>query len=583
MHELDRDASIELRIDRGPDDTYASGTEALDQPVASYVRARSQCIDIVGGRGFRACVDGVAIDVGLVRRAGGPLERRRDRAVVRRIFVVLGAHAASISYQRGPSASMARWGAVRRSPLVRAMVSMAVVTTACGRVEFDHFVPESVEDFLPGSRLVAERWRTTTGESIIAHLYDPMLGQQCDWYTGPDGIYRCFPVGAVPRLYADALCSRRAVTVASCLSTTTVARVDSQGVARLHQLGPPLTTTYRNRTGMCEPSTPDQGFEIGPELPLDQLVAARIEHAQLSAVLDRRVLLADDGTHEVIGLALRGSREPCEVMPFGSTRGACVPRPWILDSVSRTYGDPACTDEVLEIPSTMPAFYYRTLQTEPCAIPELVVPGSRYVLPTGNVYVVDRTGACRARAAGSTDVVRVRALAESQAPLVDRSVVGGPGGLHRERWFVGDVSVPPGGGAREGQLRRLEQFVDVARGVPCSPQHFTGDQIYCLPAAPIRVLYAPSCGLPLSTTGCGQGLRFLSYRTTADPLACLHNERPAVDLIATDVRQAGTLTLETAEGLCLAVNSSGLLTQEPVMPLVPLDPIPYERLTLQRD
>jgi hypothetical protein len=104
---------------------------------------------------------------------------------------------------------------MRTSDVIRTVGgSLAVyfVVAACsgsGRVP-----SASADDSASGTRLKVQRYVGSDGSSIVAGLYDTMLGVSCGYGLASDGSIRCLPIGGEftpaisgPFFYSDSACS----------------------------------------------------------------------------------------------------------------------------------------------------------------------------------------------------------------------------------------------------------------------------------------------------------------------------------------------------------------------------------------
>jgi hypothetical protein len=149
-------------------------------------------------------------------------------------------------------------------------------------------------DPISGSRLRANYRLGSDGskEYLPGSWFDSMLGQDCSFTTGADGLQRCLPDGASAQVFSDAACTTPILMMsAGCAMPTYAITVDSvscsqpDGVTHVLALGAPVTpsTLYVQAGGnsCIAAGSPPAGYTytgVGAEIPASTFVSATTGH-----------------------------------------------------------------------------------------------------------------------------------------------------------------------------------------------------------------------------------------------------------------------------------------------------------------
>ncbi len=224
--------------------------------------------------------------------------------------------------------------------------------------------------YVSGTRLRAHIFDGGGGALYFLNWQDTQLDTACTFETADDGVVRCMPSGVVIGDYfADPACTQPVAAVgcgplpplASGVVTATGGCGAAGGGVSAFAVDATTVTSplYSLGTGSCQPAVSPVGstfYSVHP-VPTSMFVAAHESDVPRSTRLAARVMTADDGASQVVGIFDLQRKAPCGpstevITAFFDMNDWCVPQglPW-----AGWFTDPQCTTRVVAQPSSCPA------------------------------------------------------------------------------------------------------------------------------------------------------------------------------------------------------------------------------------
>lgn len=216
---------------------------------------------------------------------------------------------------------------------------------------------QGTSGFVSGSRLRAE---VRVFDDEVRHLvrwWDTELNESCRFYLSEDGSRRCLPgdaASAKARTYADSSCTEELVVVRRnpCQKRKYIHRRLACGVEEIYVLGDIVKPTTVYNVSGCSPTTASPNVDyikLGEAAPLSLFVAAGVEReARGNSELEAEVIVADDGTREVLRGVRASDGAVCSEIELTELCRRCVPQPAIYNNSdlgsNGDFHDSACTE-----------------------------------------------------------------------------------------------------------------------------------------------------------------------------------------------------------------------------------------------
>ncbi len=206
-----------------------------------------------------------------------------------------------------------------------------------------------------GERLRGRYAVSDEGDCAWLGWYDRVRGEACSFRLAADGAWRCLPDAAVTAsaAYTDEACSQPLFFFPeqSCAASAThvlqIERDRCSPGAIVRDMGPPSSSVpaFSADFGGCMglSSSGIDWYDPGPELPLEEFVAAELSPESLDSTITRQALRANDGAFEPREL-FDPAHGACEILPAQDGIMRCLPsRP----STSGIYADAGCSEPAL--------------------------------------------------------------------------------------------------------------------------------------------------------------------------------------------------------------------------------------------
>jgi len=241
-----------------------------------------------------------------------------------------------------------------RSCRLRGMAVGLLLATACGRIDFDPVdVPAS------GQRLRLTYTAAPGGARSQYGAYDLELGTRCSVRTFEDGTLRCLP-DSQSVAYRDPGCTQPVAynanaNVAGCtnepFAVATEPLSNSRRRYQVYEMGPPTPVNASYSRGLGGTCTLNNAlpvdttyYEVGPEIPLEELATLVVTTAGGVGRLQQRFYASADGFRMPAELYDRDLDVACRAS--GTRLGvACVPVDEVSNAVYATSS--SCTDRVV--------------------------------------------------------------------------------------------------------------------------------------------------------------------------------------------------------------------------------------------
>jgi hypothetical protein len=258
-----------------------------------------------------------------------------------------------------------------------ALLALSLVALGCGLDDDSLQTP----GFVSGSRLRARVFDAGGGAVSFQGWYDSELQDGCWFGNAEDGRRRCLPLISASSVFRDASCTDELVfTSEECadapryaITTVRGEQVSCAGETRVRvrEVGELITVPevfYPGGTGDCVSSgPPPMGSTLralGAEVPPETFVGANIVEQERGSELAARLLVADDGARELVGITDLRRGAPCAEWSFEGDDRRCAPT-WIETAYApgNLFTDATCIEPVGEI----------WQPNETCAPPAVVV------------------------------------------------------------------------------------------------------------------------------------------------------------------------------------------------------------------